>query len=46
MTHLITSVVESRNTTLLMITYLLVDPGILLGGGQMFLQIVVLGLLG
>ena len=37
MSHVITIVVESRDTTLLMITYHLVDPGLLLGGGKKFL---------
>ena len=33
MTRLITIVVESQNTMLLVITYHLGDPGLLLGGG-------------
>ena len=46
MSHLTTIVVESRNTTLLVITHHLADPSLLLGGGETFLQIVVSGLLG
>ena len=46
MSHVITTVVESRDTTLLMITYHLVDPHLLLRGSKTFLRIVVLGLLG
>ena len=44
--HVNVTVVESKDTTLLMIVYHLGDPSLLLRGSKTCLQIVVLGLLG